>query len=258
MNRYMLNKTGAISGFCLTLYCVLGCSVAFAHPLMKVLPVNSVTRILNNSELSQIVGRGVIGGKIVYFGVEMQTNWTSNTNHATITSTMNVAFNSQKNIFVPTITYTTQGDVPAVSSPVSKINGEGLKNIQGVAQAIQIGGNNNTVKNGISLNVINGAPVISKSGDASLPIGTKLSNDGVTVTAIKNQLSMALNNGSTSIRQGIGSSGIFQISQVGSNMNNIQNQLTLTLGVNPVSSSAQNLAQLQSIIGSMNTMQGFQ
>jgi len=62
---------------------------------------------------------------------------------------------------------------------------------------------------------------------------------------------MAINNGGASIRQGIGANGLFQIAQVGTNLNIIQNQMKLTLGVNQNKANTQNLAQLQSILGSM-------
>ncbi|WP_427961800.1 hypothetical protein [Acidithiobacillus sp.] len=250
MNGYLLRKTAVMAGCC----CLTVSWILVSSPAASAFPLNSVLSIkikpITNQALSQIVGRGVIGGKIVYFGVEMQTNWTAPNNQTSMSSTMNVALNSQGNIFKPTITYTMQGTLPqSKSSATNNVSGEGLNNIQGVTQAIQIGGNGNSVQNGMSLNVIKGAPNTASEGN-TMTVGT-LSNNGVTMTVQPGQLSMALTNDGTTIRQGIGSNGVFQISQVGTNMNNIQNHMALTLGVNPGTNNAQNLAQLQSVLSSL-------
>lgn len=253
MNKHWLRKTTVISACCLTAYCLLGSPTAFSLPLNHSFPATSSP--VSNYALSKIIGRGVIGGTIVYFGVEMQTNWTSSLNQAKMQSSMNVALNSQGNIFTPTITFSTQGGIPnAESTHNNTVNGEGLKNIQGVTQAIQIGGNDNSVQNGMSLNVIKGKPTLNNSG-INIPLGTQTKN-GVTTTIQPGQLSVELSNGITTIRQGIGSNGVFQISQVGNNMNQIQNHITLTLGVNPLTTNALNQAQMESIMRNLPNLQG--
>lgn len=253
MNGYLLCKTATIAGCCLTVSWVF-ISTASAVPFSGALPANA-TRV-SDIALSHVVGRGVIGGKIVYFGVEMQTNWTSGNQQTPMRSTMNIALNSQGNIFLPTITYSVQGALPQqANSAKNQVSGEGLQNIQGVTQAIQIGGNSNAVQNGMSLNVVQGTPVAnSEAGKTSLSAGIHTVN-GVTMTVQPGQLSMALNNSANSIQQGIGPNGVYQISQVRSDMNNIQNHMTLTLGVNSSRANTQNLAQLQSIASGLRDLQ---
>lgn len=252
MNRYMPLSPAGIAGYCLVLSGVFISPIANAFPAITRLPID--VQIASDQTLSHIVGRGVIGGTIVYFGVEMQTNWTSGSSQTPMSSTMNVALNSAGNVFVPTVTYSMKGSLPQISSPENtKIASSGLNNIQGVTQAIQIAGQNNSIQNGMSLNVINGAPSVTLSGSTLTP-GTHALNNTTTMTVQPGQLSMALNNGGAIIRQGIGSTGLFQTSQVGSNLNKIQNQMTLTLGVNPNKTETQNLGQLQSIIGSLHNL----
>ena len=253
MNIHNLRKTAVLASCCLTASWVLA-SPALAMTTPGALPVSAIP--VSDNTLSHIVGRGVIGGKIVYFGVEMQTNWTSSSNQTPMSSTMNVALNSSGNLFTPTITYSTQGVPPAQQGVPANtsVSGCGLNNIQGVTQAIQIGGDANAVQNGMSLNVVQGTPNTSTAIGTSLGSGTHIVN-GVTMTVDPGQLSMALSNGANNVEQGIGSNGVFQITQVRTNMNNIQNHMTLTLGVNPNAPTSQNLAQLQSLVNSVRNLQ---
>jgi len=254
MNGYQLHKTAAMAGCCMAASALLLSPAALAITLKQELPTSFTP--VSDQALSKIVGRGVIGGSIVYFGVEMQTNWTSGSNQTPMRSTMNVALNSSGNIFLPTITYSVNGSLPqATQNTNNRVEGSGIKNIQGVTQAIQIAGNGNSIQNGMSLNVVKGSPTSAGSG---LPLseGAHRVNNTTTMTVQNGQLSMAINNGGNSIRQGIGSNGLFQVAQVGTNMNIIQNQMKLTLGINQNKENTQNLAQVQSILSSMRGLTG--
>lgn len=254
MNEYLYHKAAAVAGCCVVVSSLLLSPVAFALPFTQVLPVSF--KPVSDQSLSKIVGRGVIGGSIVYFGVEMQTNWTSGKNQTPMRSTMNVALNSSGNIFLPTITYSVNGTLPqATQSIKNQVDGSGLNNTKGVTQAIQIAGNSNSIQNGMSLNVIKGTPNTPISGTA-LAEGTHNINNTTTMTVKNGQLSMLINDGGSSVRQGIGTNGLFQIAQVGTNLNIIQNQMKLTLGVNQNKENVQNLAQLQSILGAMHGLAG--
>ncbi len=250
MNEYLLHKTAVVAGCCMAASSLLFSPAALALPLTQVLPISF--KPVSDQALSKIVGRGVIGGSIVYFGVEMQTNWTSENSQTPMRSTMNVALNSSGNIFLPTITYSVNGNLPqATQSTNNQVDGSGINNTRGVTQAIQIAGNSNSIQNGMSLNVVKGTPDTPISGTA-LTEGVNNINNSTTMTVQNNgQLSMAINNGGASVRQGIGPNGLFQIAQVGTNLNIIQNQMKLTLGVNQNKVNTQNIAQLQSILGSM-------
>ncbi|WP_075323025.1 hypothetical protein [Acidithiobacillus albertensis] len=249
MNGYLLHKTAAMAGCCMAASALLLSPAALAITLQQQLPISF--KPVPNQVLAKMVGRGVIGGSIVYFGVEMQTNWTSANNKTPMHSTMNVALNSSGNIFLPTVTYSINGNLPqATQSANNQVDGSGLNNNKGVTQAIQIAGDSNSIQNRMSLNVVKGAPITPTSGTA-LTEGVNNINNTTTMTVQNGQLSMAINNGGASIRQGIGTNGLFQIAQVGTNLNIIQNQMKLTLGVNQNKVNPQNLAQLQSVLGGM-------
>lgn len=253
MKTYNVYRFARLAGCCLSISSVFASPVAFAQTPMN--PIAIAAHPVPDQILSQIIGRGVLGGTIVYFGVEMQTNWTSPSSKTPMSSSMNVALNSQGNIFKPTITYTVDGTIPrSQSSTDNMVNGEGLNNIKGVTQAIQIGGNDNSVSNGMSLNVIQGTPKLTRSAGVPISLGQH-TDHGVTLTVLPGQLSMALSNGATRIRQGIGSNGVFQTSQVGSDMNNIQNHMALTLGINSAKANTMNPGQLQSILSTMRGIQ---
>ena len=239
------------SSLVVTGLCLLPTGAALAQTLVPESPIAGPT--VPDPVLAKVVGKGVIGGKIVYFGVEMQTNWTSTVGKTpmSMSSNLNVALNSNGTTFMPTITYSTQGTMPGqVANPASHVDGSGLQNIQGVTQAIQIGGNDNSVQNGMSLNVIKGAPSTNAT-----PAGENvMSNYGttqtgnVTMKVLPGQLSMLVDNGANTIQQGIGSNGIFQMAQVQSNLNAIQNSMKLTLGVDPAKTPSVNIAQLAPVL----------
>ena len=235
------------SSLVLTGLCFLPASAAMAQTLTTTGPISGP--VVPNAVLANVIGKGVIGGKIVYFGVEMQTNWTNTAGKTpmSMSSNLNVALNSNGTTFMPTITYSTQGSMPGqVANPASQMNGSGLQNIQGVTQAIQIGGNDNTIQNGMSLNVVQGVPSSSNSpaGENTMRNYGTTKAGNVTMTVAPGQLSMLINNGANTIQQGIGSNGVFQMAQVQSNLNAIQNTMKLTLGVDPTKNPGAGIAQL--------------
>ena len=60
---------------------------------------------------------------------------------------------------------------------------------------------------------------------------------------------MLINNGANTVQQGIGSNGAYQLAQIASNANQIENTMHMTLGVNPSNSAgAPQLQQLQSML----------
>ncbi len=205
---------------------------------------------VSNIILSRMIGRGVIGGRIVYFGIEMRTNWTSPAQNTPMQGNLNIVFNTTGKMFQPTITYSAlNSDAPYQQAPSgTETSGAGLRNIQGIRQGIQISGNTNSIQNDMTLNVVNGAP------SSSIPAGTTLLGGGVThngditMTVSPNHLSMLLSNGANRIQQGIGSNGLFQSAQVQTDGNHIQNTLGMTLGVSPMQAGNQDLALLRSLV----------
>ncbi len=228
---------------------LLGSATIGTVALASTLPFQAP--VVPNPVLAKMVGKGVIGGQIVYFGVQMQTNWTAPGSQTPLQGNLDISFNSGNQIFVPTITYSvSNGQLPdAVSNPNTQVSSGGLHNIDGVTQAIQIGGQDNAIQNSMTLNVIKGVPTLPAGGKLTGRDMTTHAGD-VTLTVQPGQLSMLVRNGANTVQQGIGSSGAFQIDQIASNANQIKNSMQMTLGINPGrnSSNAQ-LQGLQSLLG---------
>jgi len=212
-------------------------------------PLGITAPVVPDATLAQMVGKGVIGGQIVYFGVAMQTNWTAPGSTTPLQGNLNVAFNSSNNVFVPTITYSvTNPSLPKASTnPSASMDGSGLQNIQGVTQAIQIAGQGNGIQNAMSLNVVKGRPSTQFVGQSLQP-GTTIQQGAVTMAVHADQLSMAIHNGVNTVQQGIGSNGVYQMAQVASNDNKIQSTMQMTLGVNPTAANSAQLQQLASML----------
>ncbi|MEY2342338.1 hypothetical protein AB4090_09550 [Acidithiobacillus sp. IBUN Pt1247-S3] len=213
-------------------------------------PFDLAAPVVPDPILAKMVGKGVIGGHIVYFGVQMQTNWTAPGNNAALQGNLNVALNSSNNVFVPTITYSVHNGQlpPTISNPGSAIDGAGLANIKGVSQGIQIAGQGNGVQNAMTLNVVNGTPSTPHTGSNLMP-GTTQQGD-VTMTVQPGQLSMLINNGANTVQQGIGAGGAYQLAQIASNGNLISNTMHMTLGMETGAVHNISQQQMQSILQS--------
>lgn len=206
--------------------------------------------VVPDSVLAKMVGKGVIGGRIVYFGVQMQTNWTAPGDQGTLQGNLNVALNSNNNMFVPTITYSVRnGQLPQNSdNPGSMIDGAGLSNIKGVSQGIQIAGQGNGVQNGMSLNIVKGTPTSTNVGTTWTPGTTTEQQGDVTMTVQPGQLSMLISNGVNTVQQGIGAAGAYQLAQIASNGNIVSNEMHMTLGMDTAASHTVSQQQLQSLL----------
>lgn len=192
---------------------------------------------ISDAELSGIRGRYVGPGEILYFGVEMYTQW--QTKDGTIQNTPGVNLSINQN-FQPTVTIVTQnssqngnGNSQALAGQGNvSING-GLGNVSGVGQSIQIGGDGNSIKNDFSINIErnasgNGAPNgIALNGPGTTVVGS------TTVTLSGNSLSMSVNvPGQGQVLQQLkGGSGFLQSAQVGGDMNRIHNVINVNAGL---------------------------
>lgn len=120
---------------------------------------------VGDDELSTMRGRYTVGDNtVVYFGVEMVSNWQTNTGQ-TLQSAVNLGMNFSKNAnqpqvtFVPTVTITT-ADAPlptsTIASTISRsVQSGGIANVGGLTQSVQLAGDRNAVSNITSLNIQN-------------------------------------------------------------------------------------------------------
>ena len=205
--------------------------------------------------LAKMCGRGELGGQIVFFGIQMQTQWQQGA--TTQSSSLNVALNSSGNTFVPTITFVqNNAQLSRQLAPKDvQMQAAGLNNVHGVTQGIQIGGDYNTVGNNVTMNVVRGQPGIlaADSGDI-LAMGTHTVGN-TTLTINPDTLSMMINNGASQVTQQIGANGLAQLVQLAANNSNIHNNMTLTVGESAANLSQQiNLAGLQGMLNNMRAL----
>lgn len=215
-------------------------SIVMLQPVSASLPDTSIFNDANeisDEELSGMRGRYVGTGEILYFGVEMYTQWT--TKDGTVQNTPGVNLTMNQN-FQPTVTIVTQNqpqngggnNLPVNGQGNVSING-GLDNVSGVGQSIQIGGDGNSIRNDFNIN-------IERNGSGSpAPNGIVLNGAGVTtvgsttVTLSGNSLSMNVNvPGQGQVLQQLkGGSGFLQSAKIGGDVNRIHNTININAGL---------------------------
>jgi hypothetical protein len=200
--RSLLFTAVALAGAC-------RCMPAFANQL----PTSDTTdrnlapglNEVGDDELADMRGRYTVGDNtVVYFGVEMISNWQTNTGQ-TLQSAMNLEMNFSKNpnqpqvTFVPTVTITTaDAPLPAATAAATisrSIQSGGIANVGGLTQAVQLAGDRNAVSNVTSLNIQN-------VGSGSTGSGTPASNgsavlDNSTASPTANTSDVASTDGNT-------------------------------------------------------------
>lgn len=191
---------------------------------------------LSDSQMASIRGKYAGYGQILYFGVEMLSQWQTQDGH-TYQAGINLSVDTAT--LQPTITLinnASAGPAPSLPAPATttRIDGSGLQNVTGVAQGIQIGGDGNTVHNDIAMNVgATGAAKGAAAGQlAAAPGQTVISSPGATTTfqVAPGGLTVALNVAgqgqlSQSLRSGY---GLQQFVQVTGDQNQIHNSLRIS------------------------------
>lgn len=183
---------------------------------------------------------GLATGTIVYFGLDMTTNWTNaNTTYAAdVDVRLGVSASGQPSLTIAT-TASQRGDgsaAPNDSRTPGAIVGASptqATGASGILQAIQIAGNGNAVDNRAAL-TITAHPVIA--GDAVAGGGTCAACTFVAGPAGIG-VAIALPGGNTA-SQLVGPSGVAQSARIISNGNTVANDLHLVLGVSPGAAAA--------------------
>lgn len=203
---------------------------------------------ISDLELGIHRGRYVGRGQIVYFGVEMTTEWRTARGESYFAS-LNLSVDRQQGRFRPVINivHRTEADKPptplvATSSPVAApattpITSGGLDTVKGVGQVVQVTGDTNSVRNDISLNLRTvpvGAP---STASAAAPPGaagttTITTDSGATTQAGSDHKQLGVTvvvPGQGVATQSItGLGGLRQSVQLTGDMNSVLNQLNLT------------------------------
>ncbi|MEJ2060325.1 MAG: hypothetical protein P8Y64_07540 [Gammaproteobacteria bacterium] len=190
--------------------------------------------------LAQMRGKFVSGGQIVYFGVEMITQFT--TGHGgSYRGGLYVGIHRGFNAFRPTMTVLSKaeandGGAPSGSGGSGNIQSGGLGQVRGVSQSVQVTGDANAAANNVSMNVSdnNGGQTgpsgsgwksgTTQAGTGGGHVATQVSSGsaGVTVTVP----------GQGVARQNvINALGLQQQLQLSGNLNQVMNQMNLDVRV---------------------------
>lgn len=226
-----------------------------------------------DEDLGEIRGKFVGAGGIAYFSVEMRSSWT-NADGQTVGGIMTMSLDlrnaeNDRRSILPVVMIgwsrdcatcsTSAANTNALNGPSATMTG-GLGTVHGVVQTQQISGSDNTVQNGLRINVMP-AHLVTTTAHSGLTAATTntshtLSNGSAVHFQITgSQLGLALQNGDQAGIVGqMVNSNQNQISQnvlLTSDFNTVQNSLGLTIGVDQMRQ-----AEIVNIQNSMSTLKG--
>ncbi len=208
-----------------------------------------------DQDLAEMRGRFVDpNGQLVFFGIEMLTHWqTPNGEHITAglglqidlaqtATAIQVSFQPVITIVPPSAVAsgTAAGSASGAPSAVTSVSGNGLNNVNGVGQGIQVAGDNNRIRNDLRFNLTaenqaRRVPNNSATSKAATPV-TSVTSPGGTVTSVRmdpNELGVTVQvPGQGEVRQqirggGVPNPGVLQNSQISGNTNDISNQINI-------------------------------
>lgn len=205
-----------------------------------------------DSDLGHMRGKFVASGQIMYFGVEMVTQWQAANGEmiaASANLNVNLANNTPQVSFQPTITVEQNGVASngAAHGTAVATGGGGLENVSGVVQSIQAAGTFNGVNNSIGMNVeilpgqgggqlpsLPGGPL---SASVTTPSGTMATVD---LASTGMRVAVAVPDQGQAIQQirslGMGGGQVMQSVQLGGDLNQIHNMINLNVQMNALSS----------------------
>ena len=202
---------------------------------------------LKDNEMSELHGRYVMPGRIISFGIVMNSTWTSSNGGIVGASTsMTVQSTVEPRFYVST--YSSAGNGAPVSAGTGLVTGgTGLTTGQGVTQSVRAAGDNNTAYNNVDINVseANQAPVVNQQGvllTANNPVTQTSAAGNLTVSATGGGVQVAIqaNNNQGSSLQQIAQGGVLQSTTLlggGNSVNNLT-QLNVVLRNNLPSTGA--------------------
>lgn len=228
---------------------------------------NHATEV-SDEALAGMRGRYAGPAGIIYFGVDMVTQWQMQDGRM-LQSGVKMSVDKQ---FRPTITVVSQTTAPSTQTVSQPSTGQGnvtisggLGNVSGVAQSIQIGGDGNAIRNDLNMNIRMNASDAEANTSAAQGLAlnnagtTKISENGATTTFTlsSNNLSMAINvDGKNQVLQQLrggatANAGFMQSAQIVSDLNQIHNTITINAGLSAATGISGSALQ-----SSLQTMRG--
>ncbi|MDI1361762.1 hypothetical protein [Methylotenera sp.] len=204
---------------------------------------------VSDSDLGHMRGKFASNNQVLYFGVEMLSQWQTSTGSiVTAGANLNIDFRGSSN-GNPTVQYSptvsieqlTPGPAPVVANGNNTVSGgAGLANVSGVSQSIQVAGQSNDIHNGIDMQVDlsstgQGGSLASAVQGQQAGTVSKTGADGTvaTVTLANNSIGVNVTvPGQGQILQQIKNQGMFQSARIGGDLNQIHNAITMHIGLN--------------------------
>lgn len=221
---------------------------------------------VSDDVLGNMRGKFVGGGQIINFGVQMVSTWQTAAGQmltAAANLNVNVANTAQPVVeFVPNLTIVeANAVVPASNAAIQTATGNGISNVSGVAQSIQVAGDSNSIGNDAAISITSGPPPAMSPGSSGGPqTATLTSASGAAVSASVqgNGISVGITvpNVGRALQQIKGTAasggGVVQMVQAAGDMQWIHNRMHIYVNLQPsVAANAQT-----ALSGSLNTLRG--
>ncbi len=222
-------------------------AVVAPNTLTSSTPTDQTVSTATASPLGGLVNNGVTGGfgQVLYFGVEMVSQWQTGTGADLSSAQVGAAFgmNLQNGAVTQGTWSQSQGTGLSASPPATdSINGgAGLTNISsGIGQNIQVAGNSNSIGNQTDIAISTAVPV---------PIIVPVVNtcgSPCSASINPNAMSVGITQPSGVVSQTISANGILQSARILGDVNQIMNTMHVQVQVAP--SNALNASQLTNLL----------
>jgi len=218
---------------------------------------------ISNMALGNVRGSFISADQILYFGVEMYTEWKTQAG-GVYGASLNIGID-RSNGSSPTVHVTSnvQGAAAsngsgATSTSSGQISSGGLNQVQGVSQVVQTTGNGNGVTNTIGVDVGTQRPAMAGASASAQDSGNRTLVDTQTGTVAQTYINptgagviVAVPTQGTASQSVASMIGLQQRAQVVGNANSVQNQLNMVIQVQ--NNSALNAARTYDL---MQTVRG--
>lgn len=214
--------------------------------------------VIPDAELGHMRGKFVTAGQVMYFGVEMVTQWLSASGQAITASGLlqvSLAGDAPQARFTPHITVEQRATAasPAGGSLTAAGGAGGLQDVQGVVQNIQVAGTSNGITNtiGINVNASSVAPEMQPASAGSLTASTTTAGGSVATVGLGAdgmKVAVTVPDQGRTVQQIHRSSmvggQVLQSVQLGGDVNQIQNRINLNVQMNPGAGAASQTANM--------------
>lgn len=215
-------------------------------------PRASVLREIPDSELGAMRGRYIVGdNRVAWFGVTMVSNWVTSAGQS-IQGAVKLGFDLRgakpEVSFQPSVTITEQTPALAAAAGTGDVDASGLANVGGLVQSVQVAGDGNIARNGMSLQVRDGDGPVGAAHTGSTTVADMTLNGAHARASLEDGGARILLQvaGQGAAEQWIDARSIGQSIQLAGNGQAVGNQLQLDLVRQSVPSSQtihQNLIQ---------------